>query len=312
MRVFVTGASGFVGSFLVEHLLAGGHDVHVLVHHGSCTAGVVSHRGDVLQTESLQNAFGTACPDAVFHLAGEARSHTSVENPRSTLSINFIGTVNLLEAVRTKIPKARVLVVTSSEIYGARDSIDNPLGENSQFRPRQPYAVSKAGVHYLARYYADVPGLHVVEARPFNHVGPRQREGFVVPDFARQITEMMLGRHEPVMRVGDLDTIRDVTDVRDVVRAYALLIEQGDSGQEYHVCSGRGIRIGDVLQKLISLSEREIKIVVDPSRLRPSQVPVIVGSYEKLRARCGWHPQIPLEKTLRDTLEYWRQILSPA
>lgn len=214
-----------------------------------------------------------------------------------------MGTAHVLDAVRDHQPRCRVLVITSAQVYHAGDQ---PIDEAAPLAPESPYGLTKLAQDQLARDASRVDGLEVVIARPFNHIGPRQTPGFAVPNFARQIARIEHGLDSPVLRVGNLDARRDFTDVRDVARAYATLMERGESGRAYNVCSGMAHRIGDLLDELVRLAHVDIRIETDPARLRPSDVAVIVGDSGPLR-ELGWTPTIDIAITLRDTLAWWRE-----
>jgi GDP-4-dehydro-6-deoxy-D-mannose reductase len=203
----------------------------------------------------------------------------------------------------------RTLIVTSSEVYGYLTKEQLPVKEETPLAPLHTYAVSKVATHYLGQAYHRTYGVPIIEVRPFNHIGPRQRTGFVVPDFASQVAAIISGQREPRMLVGNLTPRRDFTDVRDVVRAYELLAQHGEPGQIYHICSEKAYPIQDVLDGLLALCDRPVRVEADPKRMRPSKMPVLLGSAERLRAQTGWTPRIPLEQTLSDTLAYWSQML---
>jgi GDP-4-dehydro-6-deoxy-D-mannose reductase len=318
MRAFITGATGFAGSHLVDHLLDNGYDVAALVHAASShqelpdAPGVRPYPGDLLDLASLTAAVADAAPDVIFHLAGQAYPARSWGDPARTIAINTGGTANLLEAA-VALGRPRVVVVTSAEMYGALDAADLPLTETAVPRPRHPYGVSKMAAGELVRVYHDRYGLPVVEARPFNHIGPRQAPGFVVPDFASQLAAVGLGLGAAEMRVGNLDAQRDFTDVRDVVRAYRLLAEGGEPGQAYLICSGRPVAIRDLLDEMLDLLGQPVAVTLDPARLKPSDTPCIYGSYAKLAARTDWAPAIPLRQSLADALADWTaRLASPS
>jgi GDP-4-dehydro-6-deoxy-D-mannose reductase len=215
--------------------------------------------------------------------------------------------LHLLEAVRAGGATPRILAVGSTDEYGLVRPDEVPLREDAPLRPVSPYAVSKVAQGYLALQYALSPGLHVVRTRTFHHTGPRRGEQFAESSFARQLAEIEAGLRPPSMEVGNLDVVRDFTDVRDVVRAYWMLLDRGASGEVYNVCSGRGVRLGELLERLIALSGRRVEVSVDAARLRPVDAPVLVGDPGRLRAATGWEPTIPLERTLADLLDYWRE-----
>lgn len=307
MRIFVTGTTGFAGTHLVAGLLAQGHDVYGLVRRKT---GVVPHarfhpvEGDLLDLDSLVTAVRSAQPDVVYHLAGQAYPARSWQNPAFTLAVNTGGTANLLEAV-VAFGRPRVVVVTSAEIYGKIRPDRLPITERTVARPRHPYGVSKLAAGQLVSVYWQRYELPVVEARPFNHIGPGQALGFVVPDFASQIAAITLGLRPATMQVGNLAAERDFTDVRDVVRAYSDLAERGEPGESYLICSGQPVAIHTILNILCAMAGREVEVVYDPARMRPSDVPVLYGSHARIAAEAGWRPKIHLRQTLRDVLDEW-------
>ncbi len=310
MRVFITGATGFAGSHLVDQLLATGHHVLALVHEATSHQGlpvnerVQSVAGDLLDPDGLATAVAAARPDWIFHLAGQAYPARSWDNPTLTLAVNAGGTANLLRAAAA-FGRPRVVVVTSAEIYGPLSPADMPLTEETPAHPRHPYGVSKLAAGELARVYWARYGLPVLEARPFNHIGPRQAPGFVVPDFASQLASIRLGRAEPVMHVGNLDPERDFTDVRDVVAAYVQLAEAGRPGEAYLICSGRSVSVRHLLETLIELADVDVDVQTDAARVNPSDTPCLYGSHAKITADTGWQPQIPLRQSLTDALADW-------
>jgi GDP-4-dehydro-6-deoxy-D-mannose reductase len=314
MRVFVTGATGFAGSHLIDDLIAGGNEVFSLVHSGSSHQPIPQHAlcqaipGDLLDPEDLKTAVRQAEPDVIFHLAGQASPSLSWNDPALTLTINSVGTANLLEAA-VALGRPRVIVVTSAEVYGQITPAMLPLTEETPPRPHHPYGISKVAAGQLVDVYWQRYGLPVVEARPFNHVGPRQTLGFVVPDFASQLAAIKLGLQEASISVGNLNAERDFSDVRDVVRAYCLLAEAGEPGQSYLICSGQAVPIHYLLTTLIELAEVEVEVRYDPARMRPSDTPTLYGSYARLQRDTGWRPEIHLRQSLADALADWLERL---
>lgn len=312
MRIFITGATGFAGSHLVEMLLAADHEVFALVHAATSHQVLQTHPnlfeipGNLLDLPSLTTAVAQARPDVVYHLAGQAYPARSWQNPASTFAINTGGTANLLEAA-VAYGRPRTVIVTSAEIYGLVEAGQMPLTEKSMPAPRHPYGVSKFAAGQLVPLYWERYQLPVVEARPFNHIGPHQALGFVVPDFASQIAAIKLGQNPPKMRVGNLDAQRDFTDVRDVARAYQALAEAGHPGEAYLICSGQPVAIQYLLQVLLELAGVAVDIEYDPARMRPSDVPVLYGSAAKLQQHTGWRPQIHLRQSLAEALADWVQ-----
>lgn len=310
MRVFVTGATGFAGSHLVDLLLAAGHEVFALVHRASSKQTLPDQpllstvEGDLLDGDRLKTAVADTNPDVIIHLAGQAYPALSWQQPAQTVAVNTGGTANLLQAAVAN-GRPRVVVVTSAEIYGPMTESELPITETTPPQPRHPYGVSKLAAGQLTALYWQRYRLPVVEARPFNHIGPRQALGFVVPDCASQLAAVKLGHQLPVMRVGNLEARRDFTDVRDVVRAYWTLAERGQPGETYVICSGQPVSIHNILNILVELADVEIEIEYDPERMRPSDVPVLFGSYEKIRQDTGWQPAFHLRQTLADALDDW-------
>ncbi len=264
--------------------------------------------GDLLDADGLMKAVAAARPDVIFHLAGQAYPARSWLDPATTIAVNTGGTANLLRAA-VEYGRPRVVVVTSAEIYGPISTEDLPLTENTIPHPRHPYGVSKLAAGALARLYWERYELPVMEARPFNHIGPRQATGFVVPDFASQLAAIRLGRAKPVMRVGNLRPERDFTDVRDVARAYWHLVERGQPGEAYLICSGHSISIHYLLDTLIDLSGVSVEVMTDEERINPMDIPCLYGSYAKIERDTGWRPQIPLRQSLADALADWEERL---
>lgn len=314
-RVFLTGASGFAGSHLLDCLLESGQEVFVLHHGASSHVRMPAHHrltlveGDLLDARSLAQAVQQAEPDTVYHLAGLAQTAASWEQPALTFHVNTIGTINLLEAARA-CGRPRVVVVTSAEVYGAVRPEELPITEDSRPLPAHPYGVSKWAASQLVPLYQRHYGLPVVDAKPFNHIGPRQARGFVVSDFASQLAAIKLGMRPPVMRVGNLQAERDFTDVRDVADAYVQLAQSGRPGQSYIICSGRTVSIRSLLDQLIELAGVKVEVRQDPARMRPAETPVLLGSHARLTADTGWMPRIPLTRSLADALAEWEARLA--
>lgn len=310
MRVLITGATGFAGSHLIDLLLRDLHQIFALVRSDGSVRKLPSSPfvtplvGDLLNRDDVTRAVHESEPDVIYHLAGQAYPAKSWRNPAHTLAVNTGGTANLLEAA-VAYGRCRVVVVTSAEIYGQVDETDMPITEATVPCPRHPYGISKWAAAELVRLYWERYQLPVFEARPFNHIGPRQALGFVVPDFASQVAALKLGQADSTIRVGNLDAKRDFCDVRDVVQAYTLIAEQGQPGDSYLICTGQPVPIHLLLNKLVSIADIEIKVDYDPARMRPSDIPVLYGSAAKLRQHTGWEPKIHLEDSLRDVLVEW-------
>lgn len=292
MRVFVTGGHGFVGNYLVEHLRACGDEV------------TAPHQAelDLADAEDMVAAVMRAAPEAIVHLAALAHVGESWADPRRTFDVNAVGTLHLLEAARRVTPLPRVLLIGSAEVYGPVQPQDLPLTEQHRLYPVTPYAVSKVAAEFLGLQYFAGFGVPVVRARSFNHIGPRQAGRFVVADIAGRIADAVKNGDRSPIRIGNLSARRDYTDVRDVVRAYRLLVTDGVAGEAYNVCSGVDVSVETLANRLLALAGVDLKIEVDPSLVRPVDVPVLVGDNGRLRAATGWEPQIPLDDTLRAVL----------
>jgi GDP-4-dehydro-6-deoxy-D-mannose reductase len=319
MRLLITGITGFVGSHLAELALARGVDVVGALRWRSKTEHIEHLRDRITLVESdLRDLFSVrtlleqARPDYIVHLAAQSFVAASWQMPSETLYTNAISQVNLFEAMRQLQLCARFLVIGSSEEYGLVYPEELPIRESNPLRPLSPYAVSKVAQDLMGWQYFKSYGLDIVRARAFNHTGPRRGDSFATSNFAKQIAEIEVGVREPVIHVGDLKPTRDFSDVRDIVRGYWLLLERGTAGEVYNLCSGRDWSIERVLHFLLSRAKGSgIQVREDPARLRPSDVPILRGSAEKLEKALGWRPQIPLEETLTDLLEYWRQRVRP-
>ena len=314
MRVLVTGITGFVGSHFAELALARGVEVVGSFRWRSKTENIEHIRGrlelvdcDLRDMSSAHHLIETARPDWVIHLAAQSFVGTSWQAPAETFMNNTRPQLNLLEAMRTRAPRARFLVIGSSEEYGFVTEDELPITEANPLRPLSPYAVSKVAQDLMGYQYFKSYGMDIVRARAFNHEGPRRGDVFVTSNFARQIAEIERGVRAPVIAVGSLKNRRDYTDVRDIVRGYWLLLERGEAGEVYNLCSGRAWVIQEILDFLLAEARVPgITVREEPARLRPSDVPVLRGDATKVGDAVGWRPEIPFEQTLRDILEYWR------
>ncbi|HET9692295.1 MAG TPA: GDP-mannose 4,6-dehydratase [Acidimicrobiales bacterium] len=300
MRLLVTGSSGFVGGWLLAHLAELGDEVVAL-----------DERTDITDRAAIRDAVVAAAPDAVVHLAAQASVGSSWGDEGRTFSVNAGGTLNLLDAAAACTPMPRVLLISSAEVYGRVTPDQLPLPESAPMRPVSPYAVSKAAAELLGLQAWLGRGLEVVRARPFNHTGPGQRPDFVVPSLARQVAEAARSG-AGALHVGNLSARRDLTDVRDVVRAYRLLVEHGAPGEAYNVCRGSAVGIDDVARRLLELAAVDVPVVVDPERVRPVDIPELRGDPAAIEAATGWRPEIPWDATLGDLLAAWGQPTGPA
>lgn len=312
MRALITGMNGFAGSHLADFLLTQ-PDVEVF-------GGVYGHRdniahltgsatfieGDLNRLDFVEALLEQSKPDRIYHLAAQAFVPISWQDPWATIANNVRAQVNLLDAAARSKLQARILIIGSNEEYGRVDPRDLPITEKTSLRPDSPYGVSKIAQDYLGLQYFLSHQLPVVRVRPFNHIGPRQREQFAIANFARQIAEIEAGMYESVLRVGNLSAARDFTDVRDMVRAYYLALERGMPGEVYNIGSGRAWSLQRIVDLMLQESRTPIRVEQDPARLRPSDTPTTYCNAAKFRAQTDWRPSIPLETSLHDILEYWR------
>jgi GDP-4-dehydro-6-deoxy-D-mannose reductase len=309
VRILITGIGGFVGSHLAAHLTSVLPDAEV---HGTVMPNLpVQQRGadaalhpiDLRDDREVRDLIATVRPERVYHLASWAIVHLSFDRAWETLENNIRIQLNVIQSCLALDTPPRLLAVTSGEVYGADQPEDHPTTEDAPFRPSNPYAVSKVAQDMLALQYFLSHKLHVVRARPFNHLGPGQSNGFVAPDLASQIARIELGLQEPVIRCGDLTSERDFTDVRDIVRAYHLLLEEGEPGEAYNVSSGKTRTIRELLDTLLAEADRPITVESDPGRVRSSGVRKSWGDPAKLKAATGWEPEFDFERTMRSVLE---------
>jgi GDP-4-dehydro-6-deoxy-D-mannose reductase len=300
MRALVTGSAGFVGHHLLEHLRALGDEIVEL----DRSTGV-----DLLDADAVTETVRSASPDAVYHLGGWSDVGASWQAPLETLRVNAEGTLNVLQACREI--AGRVLVVSSADIYGKVTLSELPLTEDSPVRPVSPYAASKVAADTIAQQAWLGYGLEVMRVRAFNHLGPGQTNRFVAPALAERIARCEADGREEVT-VGNLTPRRDFTDVRDVVRAYRLLIEHGEPGEAYNVCSGHDIAIAELGERLVAMARRPVRLEGDPALQRPVDVPVLRGDHTKLTKVTGWRPEISLDQTLADIMNEWRDRVGQA
>jgi GDP-4-dehydro-6-deoxy-D-mannose reductase len=316
MRVLITGITGFAGSHLAEYILTNHADAVVFgtVRWRSRMDNIAQIQDKVRLIEadlkdmvSLRAALAESKPDRIFHLAAQSFVPTSWTCPSETFATNAIGEINLFEAVRALDLKPRIQVAGSSEEYGQVFSDEIPMKETNPLRPLSPYAVSKVAQDLLAFQYYKSYGLRTVRTRGFNHTGPRRGDVFVTSSFAKQIAEIEKKKRPPIIYVGNLEAKRDFTDVRDMVRAYWLALEKGVEGEVYNIGRGQAFSMQEVLDLLMSLSRAKMEVKVDPARLRPSDVPVLLSDSTKFVSLTGWRPMIPFKQTIVDLLNYWRE-----
>lgn len=312
-KAFITGIAGFVGSHLAELLLSKDFEVYGLLRPRTKTEYIepIMNKlhlddADILDTHSLYSTISRVKPDYIFHLAAQSYVPTSWTSPSVTLESNIIGSANLFEAVRQVGIDPVIQIACSSEEYGLVHPDELPIKETNPLRPLSPYAVSKLAMDYLGYQYYQSYKVRIIRTRGFNHTGPRRGDTFAESNFAKQIAMIEKGKQEPVIHVGNLDAKRDYTDVRDMVQGYLVAVEKCEPGEVYNICSGTTIKIGDMLKLLLSYSKVKVETKEDPSRMRPSDVPVLLGDNSKFVAKTGWKTTIPFEKTMEDLLNYWR------
>jgi GDP-4-dehydro-6-deoxy-D-mannose reductase len=321
VKALITGVTGFAGSHLADLLLREHPEMQVagmyrwrspLDNIEQAMGRIELYETDLRDYISVQRTLDACRPDVIFHLAAQSFVPASWTGPAETLTTNLLGQTYLFEATRALHLDPVIQIACSSEEYGLVLPHEVPITEANPLRPLSPYAVSKVAQDYQGFQYFQSYRTRIVRTRAFNHTGPRRGEVFAMSSFAKQLASIELGSSEPVLRVGNLQTIRDFTDVRDIVRAYVLAVQKGEPGEVYNIASGRGHSIRDLLDTLIGLSGVEVEVMVDPQRLRPSDVEILIGDSTKFRERTGWRPEIPLETTLTDLLDYWRRRLRTA
>jgi len=303
-RALVTGAAGFVGTILSAHLRKQGWAVTCSDHHVPQGGGADWFACDISDAAQIDQMVAWAgSVTHVFHLAAVTFVPEAGRNPSGAFNVNLLGTVHVAEAVARHAPDARLIYVSTAEVYGHPQFL--PITESHPLDPTNPYAISKAAADQYCAYLNHV-GRDVVRVRPFNHTGPGQSDLFVLSSFARQIAQIESGKLPPVLQVGNIEAARDFSHVGDVVRAYECLALKGVSGEVYNVCSGHAVTVRDALDQLLALAQTDIRIEVQPERMRPVDVPCAYGSYEKLARDTGWRPEIPFERLLAELLEFWR------
>lgn len=310
VKALIIGAAGFVGGYLIDELDRNGQEVHATCLpnekiSGNCTA----HTLDILKKDDISAILDDVKPDVVYHLAAQSSVALSWKKPRLTAEINVVGTLNVLEAVRECEKEMRLILIGSGEEYGFIREGACPLKETENLAPGNIYAATKACQGMLGGIYARAYGMDIVMVRAFNHSGAKQSPMFVISDFCKQIAEIEYGLKEPVISVGNLEAMRDFTDVRDVVRAYRMLSENGRSGQVYNVGRGQAVKISRILETALSYAKCGITVTQDKARMRAADIPLIEPDVSKINEDTGWKAEISMEQTIEDTLDYWREAL---
>ncbi len=311
MRVFITGATGFAGRHLMNSLLSPefilyGASYPLPPHPSEKNIFFLDMRSE----RDVFEVIKAVQPQWIFHLAAVSNVSHSWERRKETMETNVMGTFYLFEAAKKFVPDVRILYVSSSDVYGFIPGGENPVekafSEDDPFHLINPYALSKVGGELLGDFYSRIENLDIVIARPFPHTGPGQSSDFVCSDWARQVIQIERGAQEPVIRAGNLDVKRDFTDVRDTVRAYILLMQKGRRGEVYNICRGEGVSLRKILEMLLASSSKSVMVEQDPAKMRKADIPFLVGDNRKIKKETSWEPRIPLEKTLRELLDYWR------
>lgn len=315
MKVLITGITGLVGSYMAEYMLENLPKAEIygtyrwrsrMDHIEHIKSKLILKNCDIRDGISVRNLIKEIKPGFIFHMASQSSVFTSWHAPRETLITNILGEINFFEAIREYVPNCKILIPCSSEEYGLLEEKELPALESTLLHPLSPYAVSKTVQDMAAYQYSQSYNLNIFRARSFNHTGPRRESNFVESNFARQIALIEKGKQEPVIKVGNLEARRDYTDVRDIVRAYWLMVNKCPSGEVFNICSGKTINIRYILDTLLKCSNVDMKVEEDPSRLRPCDAPAIYGDASKFMELTGWKPEIPFEQTLKEILEYWR------
>ena len=307
-KALIIGAAGFVGGYLIRELTAAGWEVHAsCLPNENIKENCTVHTLDIMDKDSITAVVNSIMPDIIYHLAAQSSVAVSWKKPQLTAEVNVIGTINLLESLREAEKKdIRTVLIGSGEEYGFIRQGACPLSEEEVLNPGNIYAATKACQGMLGEIYARAYKMDIVMVRAFNHSGPEQSDIFVISDFCKQAAEIEKGLREPVISVGNLEAMRDFTDVRDVVRAYRLLGEKGRSGQVYNVGRGKAVKIQFILDTVLGFAEKPIEVKRDPNRMRASDIPLIEPDVSKIYADTGWKAEISMEQTIEDTLNNWR------
>lgn len=311
-KILIVGAAGFVGGHLIRHIQSAyDWEIHATKMPGEELSfpGITVYDLNILEKDRIKELLEKIRPDYIIHLAAQSSVSVAWKNPTLTVDVNIVGSINMMDVVRGLDYKPRILLIGSGEEYGRIKQNEVPIKEDTDLRPGNIYAVTKACQSMIGKIYAEAYQMELMMVKAFNHIGPGQLPLFVVSDFCKQVADIERGNQEPVIKVGNLQALRDFTDVRDVVRAYALLVQFGVAGEIYNVGSGNAIEISEVLQLIIQKAHKKIEVVIDEERLRPVDVPIIVADISKINKITGWKPEISLSQSVEDTLEYWRKRL---
>lgn len=309
MKALIIGGAGFVGNHLIQHLqeeLKWNVAVTKMANETILAEGAEIFDLDILDQAAIDELMQAVKPDYIFHLAAQSSVALSWKNPDLTVDVNIKGSLHVLDAVRKLSYKPRILLIGSGEEYGYIEKDETPIKEGNPVRPGNLYAATKVCQNMVGSIYAKAYGMDIMMVRAFNHIGPNQRPMFVVADFCKQVADIEKGKQEPVIRVGNLEAKRDFTDVRDVVKAYGLLMQKGKSGETYNVGSGKALAINEILKMILDKALCKVEVVVDKEKFRPADIPIIEADITKITQDTGWLPEIKLEQTIEDTLDYWR------
>ena len=308
MNVLVIGAGGFVGHYLLDALLKTNDNIFAtkLASEKINSDGFKIYDLDITDAEAVSSLFEEVRPDCVYHLAAQSSAALSWKKPQLTMNINVIGVLNILETIRALGLKTRLLLVGSGEEYGYVQPENIPIKEDTPVHPANIYAVSKLTQNLVGGLYVKAYDMDIISVRAFNHIGPMQAPAFVASDFSKQVADIEKKLKAPEIHVGNLEAIRDFTDVRDVVRAYILIMSKGIKGKTYNVGGGTVCKISELLNRLLSLSDVKIDVIVDKDKLRPLDAPEISADISLLKADTNWKPEYPLDRTLKEMLDYWR------
>ena len=316
MRALVTGITGFAGNYLAQLLLAKSVEVYGMAKDAvfkpflDLDAEAIRYFPiDICDPAGLRSMLSDIKPDWIFHLAARTSPFKSLEEPLETFDVNWGGTLNLLEALRTLKLPSRLLLVSSGHVYGRSQRGGHPLPEDAPLNPTTPYATSKAASELLASQYAYAYGVFVIRVRAFNHTGPGQGQGFVCPDMARKVAEIECDLRAPSMQIRNPDNLLDLTDVRDIVEGYAAAIQKGSRGEVYNLCSGKGIPVRFIARSFASLSRRELPLEDSPAESAAGEEGALIGDNSRAQRELGWRPRYAVEQTLGEVLEYWRGIV---